>query len=359
LLRSSTAPSPAPSVWPCWPKRCAGRGCPNSLCPALSANRELSEEELSAIIRPLTEGDLPAARRILRTAFGTFLGAPDPENFWADLDYVYGRFAAEHVASFAAEVDGELVGSNFATNWGSVGFFGPLTVRPDRQAQGVGKDLVEAVSSQLDAWGASHAGLFTFPQSAMHLALYQKFGFYARFLTAIMAAPAQSLGNAGPWSRYSELAATERDAAETSCRELTEEIYEGLDLGAEIRTVAALGLGDTIFLWDAARRLAGAAICHWGPASEAGAGCCFVKFAAVRPGPGAEQRFARLLDACGELAVAAGMPNVLAGVNLAREEAYRQMVARGFRTEISGVTMHRPNEAGYSRPGVYVLDDWR
>jgi hypothetical protein len=59
------------------------------------------------------------------------------------------------------------------------------------------------------------------------------------------------------------------------------------------------------------------------------------------------------------LARHAGMPNVLAGVNLAREEAYRQMVARGFRTMIQGVTMHRPNEAGYSTPGHYVLDDWR
>ena len=53
------------------------------------------------------------------------------------------------------------------------------------------------------------------------------------------------------------------------------------------------------------------------------------------------------------------MPNVLAGVNLAREEAYRQMLARGFRTMIQGVTMHRPNEPGYSVPGLFVLDDWR
>ena len=99
---------------------------------------------MSAIIRPLTEADLPAARRIARTAFGTFLGAPDPENFWADRDLVYGRFAAEHVASFAAELDGELVGSNFVTKWGSVGFFGPLTVHPDQQGRGIAKSLVEA-----------------------------------------------------------------------------------------------------------------------------------------------------------------------------------------------------------------------
>src|SRR5690348_11936668 len=78
---------------------------------------------------------------------------------------------------------------------GSVGFFGPITVRPDRQAQGIGNDLVGAVIAQLDSWGTRHAGLFTFPQSAMHLALYYKFGFNARFLTAVMAAPARSAGN--------------------------------------------------------------------------------------------------------------------------------------------------------------------
>jgi GNAT superfamily N-acetyltransferase len=327
--------------------------------PRFGVTGNYREVELSAIIRRLTQGDLLAARHILRTAFGTFLGAPDPETFWADLDYVYGRFAAEHVASFAAEEDGALVGSNFATRWGSVGFFGPITVCPDRQGRGIAKGLVEAVSAQFDAWGTRHAGLFTFPHSPLHLALYGKFGFHARFLTAIMSAPARSVGISLPWSRYSELSETERDAAEKSCRELTEAIYEGLDLSAEIRTVASRDLGDTILLWDAASRLAAFAICHWGPASEAGAGCCFVKFGAARSGLGAEQRFAGLLDACGELAVSAGMPNVLAGVNLARHEAYRHMTARGFRTEIQGVTMHRPNEAGYSRPGIYVLDDWR
>jgi GNAT superfamily N-acetyltransferase len=107
---------------------------------------------MDAIIRPLAEPDLQVARRIVRTSFGTFLGAPDPENFWADRDYVYGRFGAEHVNNFGAELDGELVGSNFATRWGSVGFFGPITVRPDRQARGIAKKLVEAATAQFDSW---------------------------------------------------------------------------------------------------------------------------------------------------------------------------------------------------------------
>src|SRR6202048_3867570 len=145
----------------------------------------MNSEISRVLIRPLTRDDLPEARRIFCAAFGTFWGASDLENFWADRDYVNGRFGAEHVASFAAELDGELVGSNFATRWGSVGFFGPITVRPDWQGEGIAKHLVEAVSTQLNEWSVRHAGLFTFPHSALHLGLYQKFGFHARFLTAI------------------------------------------------------------------------------------------------------------------------------------------------------------------------------
>ena len=89
------------------------------------------------VVGKLDEKELPEAARIVRLAFGTFLGAPDPETFWADRDYVYARQRAAHVASFGATLDGKLVGSNFATNWGSVGFFGPLTVRPDLQERGI------------------------------------------------------------------------------------------------------------------------------------------------------------------------------------------------------------------------------
>ena len=157
-------------------------------------------------IRALTETDLPEAQRIVRVAFGTFLGAPDPERFWSDLDYVYGRFGAPHTAAFAAENDeGVLVGSNFATRWGSVGFFGPLTTRPDLWDAGIGQLLVAAACDQLDAWGVRHAGLFTFAQSAKHVGLYGKFGFYPRFLTAIMAAPAGAQAMTSAFSRHSAL----------------------------------------------------------------------------------------------------------------------------------------------------------
>ena len=152
---------------------------------------EAGEKRTSMVeIRPLAEADVAEAQRILRVAFGTFFGVPDPESFWSDLDYVKGRFGAEHTASFAAEQAGHLVGSTFATHWGSVGFFGPVSVKPELWNGGVAQRLVDAACDALDAWGVRHAGLFTFAESAKHIWTYGKFGFYPRFLTAVMARPA-------------------------------------------------------------------------------------------------------------------------------------------------------------------------
>ena len=300
------------------------------------------------MISTLDEKDLPEAERILRLAFGTFLGAPDPETFASDRDYVYGRRRSPHVASFGAKLGGKLVGSNFVTNWGSVGFLGPITVHPDHHESGIGRALLAKAMAQFDAWGTRHAGLFTFAHSAKHVALYQKYGFYGRFLTAIMSAPAISRQSTAGWSRFSVLNKAQQKEALRSCRTVTDAIYSGLDLTEEIRTTNAQGVGDTVLL-EGSDGIAAFAVCHYGPRSEAGAGYCFVKFGAVRDGRSTEQDYLRLLDACEALAVAVGMPKVLAGANMARHEAYRHLVARGFRTEIQGVAMHRNNDPGYCR----------
>src|SRR5215471_4535004 len=221
-------------------------------------------------VRPLAERDLPETQRIIHRAFGTFLGVPDLDKFWFPL-YAHTRFGAEHIASFAAERDGELLGSNFATKWGSIGFFGPLSTRPDLWDAGVGQRLVAAVSDQFESWGIRHAGLFTFAQSAKHVGLYGKFGFHPRFLTAIMAKPVQPSGTGAPQlHRYSELNDSGRAGAEHAAYELTQQLYDGLDLRGEIRTVAARKLGETVLLPDNDKGLAGLAICHLGPESEAG-----------------------------------------------------------------------------------------
>jgi hypothetical protein len=79
----------------------------------------------------------------------------------------------------------------------------------------------------------------------------------------------------------------------------------------------------------------------------------------VAPTSGAPERFIKLLRAVEAFAASRGVQFVLVGVNTAREEAYKILLERGFKTRMQGVIMHAPNTAGYSTPGSYVLDDWR
>lgn len=324
----------------------------------------IDEARTSVSVRALKESELEEADRIFRLAFGTFLGLPDPLMFMGDAGYVRTRWKADPASAFAAEVDGELAGSNFATRWGSVGFFGPVSVRPDLWDKGVGVSLVEPVMDRFAEWEIEHAGLFTWSHSPKHTYLYQKFGFWARFLTAILSKSVVERlmvgddGSEGRWSRFSGLSEGDREETLKACGEVTEAIYDGLDVSGEIRAVASQDLGDTVLLRDDSG-LAGFAVCHRGAGTEAGSGACYVKFGAIRPGPEAGRDFERLMDACEAFAAAEGMQVLIAGANMGRHEAYRALLARGFRIEIQGVTMHRPNEPGYNRPDVYIIDDWR
>jgi GNAT superfamily N-acetyltransferase len=309
-------------------------------------------------VRPLEERDLPEADRIFRLAFGTFVGLPDPMTFLGDADLVFSRWRAAPADAIAADVDGKLAGTMFVANWGSVGFFGPLTVRPDLWDQGIARRLLDATMLKFAAWGTRYAGLFTFPHSPKHLFLYQKYGFHPRFLTPIMSKPVADHDRPGDWSRYSELSETEQKSCLDACRELTGEILDGLDLTREIVAVQAQTLGDIVLVWDGSR-LAGFAICHCGPGSEGGSNVCYVKFGAARPGPDAGQAFERLLQAVEAFAAAQGLAHIKAGANAGRPEAYRQMIAHGYRADRVGVAMQHNNEPGYNRPGAYIIDDWR
>ncbi len=124
-----------------------------------------------------------------------------------------------------------------------------------------------------------------------------------------------------------------------------------------MRAVHTQRLGETVLSQDGIA-LDGFAVCHLG-AGEAGSGSSFIKFAAVRPGPSAGERFEALLDACESLAGARGLSRVVAGVNTARHDAYRRLLARNYRPWLEGVLMQKPNDPGYARPDAYVIDDLR
>jgi len=309
-------------------------------------------------IRPLDERELDDADRIMRIAFGTFIGLPDPAKFLGDASYVRSRWQANPGSAFAAEVDGRLAGSNFATRWGSFGFFGPLSLDPPFWGRSFASALMEPVIESLDSWCVAHAGLFTFAHSPKHIGLYQKFGFRPRSLTLLLERPVRvtELRPEG-WSRYSRLVEQQRPEALSACRHLTDGIYDGLDVTPEIESIEKQSLGETVLVGDST--LLGFATCHLGRGSEAGSGVCYIKFGAAAPGPSARQHFRRLLEACEGFAAGAGATRMVAGVNAARAQAYEEMLSAGFRISLTGISMHRPNDPGFSRPGVFVIDDWR
>ncbi len=306
----------------------------------------------------MTENDLGEADRVTRLAFGTFLKLPDPMAFMGASDYIRTRWKADPDAAFVALSGDELVGSVFVTSWGSVGFFGPLTVRPDFWDQGVARLLMEPVLECFSRWKTRHGGLFTFATSPKHLGLYQRYGFWPRFLTAILSRPVSTGDENLSYDLLSERTAGEGKKIISSCRQLTEKILEGLDLSREIKAVQVQGLGETVLIFEK-NELAAFAVCHCGPGTEAGKDVCYIKFAAVAPSADAPKYFDRMIRACSSLAKRKKLGGLTAGVNFSRQEAYHQLLEMGFRIDTLGVAMQRPNEAGYNHPGVFLLDDWR
>ncbi len=51
--------------------------------------------------------------------------------------------------------------------------------------------------------------------------------------------------------------------------------------------------------------------------------------------------------------------HLVAGVDRACIDAYRRMLDRKFRLKSLSISMPKPNEPGYSRPDVYVIEDRR
>jgi hypothetical protein len=242
---------------------------------------------------------------------------------------------------------------------------------------------MEPTMQLFSKWNTKHSGLFTFAQSPKHISLYQKYGFWPHFLTAVMSKAVSpnsvdSVTNERlQWSKYSDVSKMQNVSDEylvNDCRRLTTAIYDGLDLRVEIMSVIKQRLGDIVLIWDPDstdnitinnRDIAGVAICHCGKGTEAGSDTCYIKFAAVRSPTSendilfAANNFDRLIDACTTFASQQGLSRLVAGANTSRRQAYGKMLSKGFRIDMLGVVMQNGIDFGYNRPDVYILDDWR
>jgi Acetyltransferase (GNAT) family len=118
--------------------------------------------------------------------------------------------------SLVAEVDGQVVGSNFLDERSPIVGVGPITVAPAVQDDGIGRTLMDGVLVRAVDRGAPGVRLV---QAAYHnrsLALYAKLGFSVQESLACMQGPAVSM----PVPGYAVRSATPEDiaACDALCR---------------------------------------------------------------------------------------------------------------------------------------------
>ncbi len=313
---------------------------------------------MSLTIRPLEEADVDAADKVRRLAFGTYFGLPDPLSFSGTSRLIERRRRAWSDGAILAEQDGAVAGIAISSRWGNVGIFGPLAVHPQYWRSGVGRQLLDATIPIYDRWQCRAAALFTFPASLTHVGLYQRYGFWPRSLTAVMNRPVTAPSPVPQARSLTAMSAAEQHDTIAQCAALTDQLYPGMDLRDEIAMVIAHPTADAIVLTEGSG-VTGFVICHFGTGSEADTGIAYAKFAAARPGPNAARDFQRLIDAANDFAHRNGAARLNAGVNMGAMEAYRLMIAAGFRSFLQGVAMHRPWIDLYDRPDVFALEDWR
>lgn len=168
---------------------------------------------MSAKLRPGHPDDAEVCGQICFEAFSSFSAAHGFPSDFPSPDVAIGLMTMllGHPGFYAvvAEVDGQVVGSNFLDERSPIVGVGPITVSPAVQDCGIGRELMDDVLARAVDSGASGVRLL---QAAYHnrsLALYAKLGFSVRASLACMQGPAVSV----PVSGYAVRSATLSDIA--------------------------------------------------------------------------------------------------------------------------------------------------
>ncbi len=138
-----------------------------------------------------------------------------------------------------AEIDGEIVGSNFLDERSTIAGVGPITVDPAAQNAAVGRQLMEAVLARAADRGFPGVRLV---QAAYHnrsLSLYTKLGFVAREPLSVM--QGQALGLKFPGFRVRKAIADDLDACNRVCVKV-----HGHDRGGELSEAIAQGAASVV-----------------------------------------------------------------------------------------------------------------
>lgn len=320
----------------------------------------------SITIRRLTESDLKEADRLAREAFATHIGI-EPAAFAPGEDLA-AHYWVEPEGAFGAFDGDDLAGIMFANTWGKFGFFGPLCVSPAHWNKGIAQLLLKATDDYFESLDVPTTGLFTFSNSAKHIRLYERAGYFPQLLTADLVKKAEGAkaarGESAGLKLFSKMTDQEKLQATQDMDVLSNEIFPGLSLANEARNSVPSENGhknfiaETLLVYDD-RQLKAFAICPTPTADEGDERrAVYAKFGAAKFDETGEN-FDRLLDALEEYRALINASKIRASTNTARRSCYQAMLRHGFKVEGHGIAMIRPDVPAYNRADVFVLDDWR
>ena len=324
-------------------------------------------------IRRVRKGDLAKVRDVFEQSFGDFLErqlGTRPRQAFNGAQYVHHRWLMEPWGCFVAEEDGaKIVGAALAVTWGTIGVLGPVAVLTHYHNQTIAQQLMRAAQEFFDENKATLHGAVTYPTSAKHLALYHKFGYKPKSLTAVMS---RTLDRAGARAalakpavkgaltvrRFSSLEETKKKAALGRFHRITNGVCRGLELAKEVEIVDGLALGDTLLL-ERGAELVGFAIYHAPGVSEAPTGGLYVKYLAIDARQRKVEHLEHFVSAIEDLAHEQGLARVILPVYLRYWLAYSTLVKCGYQVDFTMVRMQKGKPEDYEDPADLVLDDWR
>jgi ribosomal protein S18 acetylase RimI-like enzyme len=323
-------------------------------------------------VRRVRKGDLAKVKDVLEQSFGDFLErqlGSRPRQAFNGAQYVHHRWLMEPWGCFVAEEDNaKIVGAALAVTWGTLGLLGPVAVLTHYHNQTIAQQLIRAAQEFFEENKATLHGVVTYPHSAKHLAIFHKFGYKPKSLTAIMSR-ALDRGGARPMlprppkgaltvRRYSGLEETKKKAALGRFHRITNAVYRGMDLAKEVEIVDGLALGDTLLL-ERGSELVGFAVYHTPGVSEAPTGALYVKYLAIDPRHRKVEHLEQFVTSIEDLAQEQGLARVILPVHLRYWLAYSTLVKCGYQVDLTMVRMQKGKLEDYEDPTDLVLDDWR
>ncbi|HKA59456.1 MAG TPA: GNAT family N-acetyltransferase [Gemmatimonadales bacterium] len=304
-----------------------------------------------------TERDIESLNRVFAEAFTDryrrdgLIGVRVPQ--LNPLVWRYALLDAGEGAMVWRDERNDIAAFNVAHQAGREGWMGPLAVRPDRQGTGVGKTIVQTAADWLIDRGVTTLGLETMPRTPENIGFYARLGFIPGYLTITLTNEIATRGHPAP-ELLSRRSVAEREAVMDAARALLGELVPGIDFSREILLTSELSLGDTSLV-EGSRGVDALAVWHSAPLADSRARdeVRVLKLAARD-----DASFDAAISAVEAAAAKAGIRRIAIRCQSRYGDAFRRLIARGYRVRWTDLRMTYEGYAEQHAPRGVVFSNW-